>query len=1453
MFTKILRTLGPITIAAAALTLIAPRTHAARIGSLTAASPVANRIIQPIDEHVLVTLKGNVRQDLAAAPDLGPVEDGNPLHLYLLLQRTTAQQAALDNLIERQQQPTAAEYHKWLTPKEFGARFGASPEDIAKISAWLESHGFQVREVLNNASMIDFAGTAGQVREAFHTELHYFNVRGGKYVANVTDPEIPAALAPVVAGIKGLAKFPPLTNHSVVHQASYDAQTHRWHIVDTAGEAGARPAYNNSDTGDLDVTPQDLYTIYNVNPVFTGGDLAASATVAVIEESDMEYGTVNSTTGVASGGDVATFRSLFGVPGTLNMHVYHGYGTVTCNDPGIDPDGTGEDEEASLDAEWINATAPSANLIFMSCDQSPDDGIFTSMTALIDNNISDVMSMSYDESEIHYLASDYSFQDTLYAQAAAQGQSIFISTGDAGSDVADQNTTGTAKSGINVNAFVSPLVTGAGGTDFSDLYDSLEGGPAQSAYWSATNSTYYGDALSYVPEMAWNESCASSILAAYEGYTGAGLCATGYFVDSSVVGGSGGISTHYAVPAWQSGISGYSNSHRSQPDIAGFASAGFWYHALIFCDSNSPDTSVSGCTSEANFGEAGGTSFVAPYMAGVAGLLVDYTGSRQGLLNPALYALGKAQFTELPTACYSNGQASNAGVTTALPAASCIFNDVTTSNNDVPCKAGSSSCYVNSGQSFGMLSLNGASSLSVAYPSTPGFDQATGIGSVNVSNLITGWSTAFTSSTGLGASPTSVSSGESTELTATVTGGTPTGYVDTPPALTGTVTFNAGTTPVGSCPLSSGTCQVSVAASALQTGANSVTATFLGSGTYPSSTSSIVTVTVTIPPSFALSASPTTLSLADGSATGNTSTVSVTPSNGFTGDVALTCVVAGPEGATSPATCSFNPTTPDVTGTTAVTSVLTIATTATTTPGSYTVTATGTQGSLTSMATVTVTVTPATQTISFPAIAGEQYASGSVALAATASSGLPVSFASTTTSVCTVSGSTASLLQYGNCTIEASQAGNDNYAAAPTVSQTFLVHHTPQTISFAAIPSQVVNTTLTLSATASSGLPVSFASTTTSVCTVSGTTATLIATGTCSIEASQAGNTIYQPAANVGHSFSVTPLTQTISFPAITGEQFAAASLALTATASSGLPVSFASTTSAVCTVSGSTASLLQYGNCTIQASQAGNTGYSAAPTVSQTFLVHHAPQTISFAAIPSQAENTMLTLSATASSGLPVSFASTTTGVCTVSGTTASLIATGTCTLEASQAGNTVYQAAANVGHSFSVTLPTQTISFPAITGEQYALGSVALAATASSGLPVSFASTTTSVCTVSGSTASLLQYGNCTIEASQAGDAGFKAAPTVSQTFLVHHTPRTISFAAIPSQAVNTMLTLSATASSGLPVSFSSTTTGVCTVSGTTATLIATGTCSIEASQAGNTIYQPAANVERSFSVAQ
>jgi len=578
------------------------------------------------------------------------------------------------------------------------------------------------------------------------------------------------------------------------------------------------------------------------------------------------------------------------------------------------------------------------------------------------------------------------------------------------------------------------------------------------------------------------------------------------------------------------------------------------------------------------------------------------------------------------------------------------------------------------------------------------------------------------------------------------------------------------------------------------------------------------------------------------------------------------------------------------------------------------------------------TAVKGSQTINFPAIAGTNYAATTLVLSAAASSGLTVTLASITPGICTVSEATASLLTPGACTIQASQPGNGNYMAAASVSQSFAVVKGNQTITMPHISTQSEGTMLSLTAMASSGLAVSYKSTTTSVCTVSASTASFIATGTCSIDATQAGNSVYNAAPAVGTSFTVLPgqtitfatiagaknvgatvalsatsssglavkfastsavcsvsgntasllaagpctiqatqpgsstfgpaaavsqsftvtaqTSQSITFAAITGTNYAASTLALSAAATSGLAVTLTSTTPTVCTVSGTTASLLIGGTCSITAVQAGNATYAAAPSVSRSFTVTKAGQTINFPHIASQTNGTMLNLAATASSGLPVTFKSTTTAVCTVFGNTASFIATGTCSIDVLQAGNATYAAATAVGTSF-VVLTGQSISFPAIMGTYSAGSSVVLSATASSGLAVKFTSTTPAVCTVSGSTASLLIGGTCSITASQAGNGTYAAATSVSQSLTVTKESQTITFAKIPTQIVGAMVNPVVSASSGLAITFKVTTPTICSMSGSTATMLAAGTCSIDFLQSGNATYAAAPAVGTSFVV--
>jgi hypothetical protein len=329
------------------------------------------------------------------------------------------------------------------------------------------------------------------------------------------------------------------------------------------------------------------------------------------------------------------------------------------------------------------------------------------------------------------------------------------------------------------------------------------------------------------------------------------------------------------------------------------------------------------------------------------------------------------------------------------------------------------------------------------------------------------------------------------------------------------------------------------------------------------------------------------------------------------------------------------------------------------------------------------------QIITFGVLSNRRYGQAPFTIDATASSGLPVTFASMTMTVCTVSGKTVTLVGVGTCTIQATQSGNVNWKAAAPVNQSFQVGKGNQTISFGALSNQTYDTApFIISATASSGLTVTFVSTTPHVCKLSGDVVTLVATGTCSVNAEQGGSADFLAATTVSQGFQVNPASQTITFGTLSSKRYGQAAFKVSATASSGLAVSFSSTTTTACTVSGKTVTLVGVGVCTIQAGQPGNADWAAATPVDQSFQVSRGNQTITFGALSNQTFGTApFTISATASSGLAVKFISTTTQVCTVSGDVVTLVATGTCTIEAKQGGNTDYLAATPVTQSFQVS----------------------------------------------------------------------------------------------------------------------------------------------------------------------
>jgi hypothetical protein len=484
-----------------------------------------------------------------------------------------------------------------------------------------------------------------------------------------------------------------------------------------------------------------------------------------------------------------------------------------------------------------------------------------------------------------------------------------------------------------------------------------------------------------------------------------------------------------------------------------------------------------------------------------------------------------------------------------------------------------------------------------------------------------------------------------------------------------------------------------------------------------------------------------------------------------------------------------------------------------------------------------------------------------VALHATASSKLrPVTFASDTPKVCTVTESAATGVKAGRCAITATQAGDDTWAPAQA-QQIFTVTKAEQTITFDPLKDTPARTPVPLHATTDSQLPVTFASSTTDVCTVEGTTATGVKAGRCTITATAASDDTWAPA-QASQTFTVTRAEQTITFDP-PPDNPARTTFPLHATADpSGLPVSFSSGTQQVCTVSGTaasgfTATTVTAGTCTITATQGGDDTWAPAADVTQLFAVTKAEQKIIFTRPSDSPARTQVPLHATADpSGLPVAFTSSTTDVCTVTDQTASTLKPGICTITATQDGNDTWAAATNVQHSFRVVpagKKSQTIAFaqpsPAAVGQ-----SVTLSASASSGLAVSFSSSTSAVCTVSGSTVTTVAVGTCVITAAQSGNADYAPARDVTQSFQVNQAgqkPQTITFTPPTGTKVGEPVTLSASASSGLPVSFASGTPAVCTVSGSTATPVAAGTCAITASQSGNASYAPARAVTQSFQV--
>jgi subtilase family serine protease len=678
-----------------------------------ASPPAARLITQGIDPARTVELPGNVRPEAANARyDRGPVPADFPLsHLLLQLRRPVERETALAALIEQQQDPSSPNYHNWLSAEQFGALYGPAQPDLDTIAAWLQVEGFTVDRVYESGMTIAFSGTAGLVRKALGADIHHLDVDGQMHYGNIGNPRIPAAFADAIAGIVALHDFRP-----------------RPQLLPKAA-----PDYTISSS-DIPVVPADLATIYNLAPLFTAGKKGQGITIALMEDTD-----VYSTT------DIATFRSTFSL-GTATFTQTH----PGCTDPGAV---IGRDAEATLDVEWAAAAAPGATLQLVSCPN-----LFDAIANLVNANATPpaIMSISYGQCEAVLGASTNAFLAATYQQAVAKGISVFVSSGDEGAAGCDAGAS-QATHGIGVNGLAStPYNVAVGGTDFGDTF-----AHTTSTYWSNTNSVTYGSAKSYINEIPWNDSCASQLIASFNGFAqtygtsgfcnsassakrltvvsaggGPSGCSTGAPATSGVVGGS---CTGTAKPSWQSGLFGNpGDGVRDLPDVSLFAANGVWNHYYVFffsdprpdpANGNQPDgTPCIGAPS--NWSGAGGTSFSAPILAGIQALVNQKNGASLGNPNPAYYALAAAEYGASGNSSCNSSNGNTVGST-------CTFYDVTQGDMDVNCATASPGCYRPSGTN-GVLSTSTGSYLP-AFRATSGWDFATGIGTLNAANLVANW------------------------------------------------------------------------------------------------------------------------------------------------------------------------------------------------------------------------------------------------------------------------------------------------------------------------------------------------------------------------------------------------------------------------------------------------------------------------------------------------------------------------------------------------------------------------------------------------------------------------------------------------------------------------------------------------------------------------------------------
>ena len=675
--------------------------------------------------------------------------------LSLVFSRTPEQEADLQALIASQRDPASPWYRKWLSPEEFGSRFGAADADIAKAQSWLENRGFTVEGVSRSKTRIIFSGTVEQVESSFATELHYYDVEGETHFSASEDISVPAALSSLVLTVTNLSDFRPKPHFRL-------AQPH------------LSPNFTSSQSGNHFLTPKDVATIYDINPAYNAGFNGTGQSIAVVGQSDVTLT------------DIEHFQTAAGFAIKDPIKVL-----ASTTSPGFIP---GDETESDIDLEYTGTIANGATIYFVY--SSGSGGAFDSLTYAVENKTAPIISVSYGKCEANLGSTEYStLNNTTLAQAASQGQSVIVASGDSGSTDCGPST------GLGVDFPAdSQYVTAMGGTEFLSV--DVSGANASSFWLPATSSTVdlVSSAIKYIPERVWNDDLATGGLAS----------------------GGGGVSTLTPKPTWQTGVPGIpSGTFRFTPDIS--LSSSNVNAPYLLCSSDSKTGITGSCShgfrdvNNVNLTTAGGTSFAAPIFAGMLAVLNQKLSSTgQGVINSTLYTLAANSTT------YNSA-----------------FHDITSGGNQ--CPGGASYC-----------STAGASE----YPATTGYDAASGLGSIDFFNLLSAWpgsSTLATSKTTLLAATLTPAPGAGDAITITVTSGSSASTVT--PAGTVTITVD-GTAQTPTLTLVNGSATYTFSSAVV--GSHTITATYTGDSTYLASTGSVTVIVTAVASRTTLSAAITT-------------------------------------------------------------------------------------------------------------------------------------------------------------------------------------------------------------------------------------------------------------------------------------------------------------------------------------------------------------------------------------------------------------------------------------------------------------------------------------------------------------------------------------------------------------------------------------------------------------------